>query len=136
MISDPPKFGFGANGIGGINIEELVRFNAELRERGTDLILLPVPVKQAFASVYFSEKAPADHVVAVNHQWFMQQLLENDIEVIDLLPVFHAAADDSPETPYIYNFNRDHHWSSGGRMAAARALAERLVWLRMPPLTF
>jgi hypothetical protein len=126
MISDPPKFGFGANGIGGINIEELVRFNAELRERGTDLILLPVPVKQAFASVYFSEKAPADHVVAVNHQWFMQQLLENDIEVIDLLPVFQAAADDSPETPYIYNFNRDHHWSSGGRMAAARALAERL----------
>ena len=127
MISGPPDFAADGLCSQGFDLDGLIRFNAELRERGIDLILLPVPVKGAFASVFFSEKAPADRVVAVNHQWFMQQLLENDIEVIDLLPVFHAAADDSPEKPYIYNFNRDHHWASGGRMAAARALAERLA---------
>jgi len=126
MLGSPVNF--RATGLGSqmFNLEEIIRFNTELRARGIDWVLLPVPIKSAFTSVFFSEKAPKDRIVAPNMYWLYQQLLEHDIEALDLLPAFHAAADDSPETPYIYNFNRDHHWSSGGRMAAARALAERL----------
>ena len=55
MLGSPVNF--RATGLGSqmFNLEEIIRFNTELRAREIDLVLLPVPLKSAFTSVFFSE---------------------------------------------------------------------------------
>jgi len=105
-------------------IPAIVDFHDELKRRGIDLVVLPVPPKAAI----YPEKIladidlhgqPADPLLAR----FYDELRGRGIDVVDLAPVFlqNRATDRGPVF-----CKTDSHWSGFGCVLAAQAIAEKI----------
>lgn len=102
----------------------IVDFHTQLRERGIELLLVPVPPKAAIypEQIGFSS-TPTGNVIAPDVQAFYDQLRSRGVNVLDLTATFAAARDDSRGPVYC---RTDSHWSGAGTVIAAQAIAEQV----------
>ena len=101
----------------------ILDFHRQLRERGIDLLLVPVPPK---ASIY-PDKLGLDATVSASSstpylQQFYKELREHEIEVLDLSTNFAQPPETARGPVYC---KTDSHWSGLGCVLAAGAIAER-----------
>jgi hypothetical protein len=111
-----------------VAIRSLRAFQEELRSRGTELIVLPVPDHAMVYGHHILTNAPPELEFLPGYTEILLALLEADIEVVDVLDAFRqqAARDlQRPEPVPVMRYD-DHHWASGGMGLAAELLAERL----------
>src|SRR5207245_10054900 len=94
-----------------------------LRSQGIDLVFMPVPKMTEAYPDRQAQPCPADRIVAPHLRRLWLELLQNDVEVIDLLPTFLAMPDRDAQPLY---FPDDPHWAPRGWHVAAKILAERL----------
>ncbi len=95
-------------------LRALSRFLGHL---GARVVAMPLPRK----CVAMAHELPTGLEVHPEHDaLFAERLREAGVELVDLLPVFAASADDPVYAP------ADTHWSSHGALLAARALAQAL----------
>jgi hypothetical protein len=94
-----------------------------LRQKGIDLIFVPVPKMTEIYIEHFIDPCPGDGVIAPHLRRILLELLERDVEVVDGFPLFRARRDDGRE--YLYNAV-DTHWSPRGTRVMAKALADRI----------
>jgi len=110
-------------------VDAIVHLDRQLKARGIDLIVVPIPSKLAVYPDYLSDKAPGDRGVAVPVLRLMRDLAARDVEVIDLYTPFaeHRAAHEREGTGKadLY-YQKDSHWLNRGAVLAAEAVAERL----------
>jgi hypothetical protein len=95
-----------------------------LKQRGIDVIFVPVPKMTEVYPEHFAERCPTDRIVAPQMRRLILELLESGIEVVDLLPAFLAEADKDPAPLYQ---PADPHWTPRAQAIAARAIAGRLM---------
>jgi alginate O-acetyltransferase complex protein AlgJ len=114
----------------------ILDFKKQLDSAGIDLIMVPVPCK-AFvypeAILGGSTTGPAPARMDTFHQQFFDQLKQNGITVIDLLPDFLAARN-GPDGPLYCK--QDTHWSGNGIAIASQkitALLSGKPWLTAAP---
>ncbi|MEY2501623.1 MAG: alginate O-acetyltransferase complex protein AlgJ [Verrucomicrobiota bacterium] len=105
-------------------VPAMVDFHQQLKARGIELIVVPVPPK---ASVYPEKMVPGHDVrandpAAVLHQ-FYDELRAAGLNVLDLGGVFLEKRDD-PRGPVFCK--TDSHWSGLGCVLAAQAIAEKI----------
>ena len=102
----------------------IIDFNKQLKERGIQLLVVPVPSK---ATIYpekiFSELSVSSGDVAAPVSTFYDELRANDIEVLDLVPRYIEYRAREHEELFC---KTDTHWSGSGCVLAARAIAKRL----------
>jgi SGNH hydrolase-like domain, acetyltransferase AlgX len=102
----------------------IVDFQAQLKQRGIELLLVPVPPK---AVVYPEKILPgysgtADDATAYLRQ-FYEQLRHHGVEVLDLAPFFSKSRESEHGPVYC---KTDTHWSGIGCVIAGQAIAERV----------
>src|ERR1019366_10596082 len=93
-------------------------FSKWLRSANVDLIFVPVP---KMIEVYANKVVPGvppDGIVAPHMRKLFFDLLSQDIEIVDLLPSYLAAAKADPEPLFM---PADSHWSDRAQQIAARA---------------
>jgi hypothetical protein len=102
-------------------VPAIVDFRDQLRARGIELLLMPVPPK---ASIYPDKIAPAINLppaeTAPYLRTFLEELKERGVSVIDLTEPFLQNRD-SDHGPVFCK--TDSHWSGFGCMLAAQAIA-------------
>ena len=103
-------------------LEAFVQFNKDMKARGIDLILLPATPKLNYESHLLFDGVDAKTEVWPGWSNMMVQLLEHDIEVIDTVDEFRAAA--SGKVPVVWK--NDGHTGPEGRRIMGEALAKRL----------
>lgn len=101
----------------------IVSTDRQLKERGIDLIVVPVPTREEIYADRIVTNIDSSAPVSPYRVAFIQALLEQDIEAIDLGPAMAAARDRAASALFQY---ADPHWSSEGIVLAARELATRL----------
>lgn len=101
----------------------LQNLNMQLRQRGIDLIVAPVPRKEVVHADRFSKLAPADGIYLANRQRFLKQLLDADVEVLDFVPGYQKARD---QHEWFFYDAEDFHPVDGGIQVQAREIAARL----------
>lgn len=101
----------------------LSNLNRQLRLRGIDLIVVPIPHKEEVHADEFSSLAPADGIFLANRLRFLRQLLDADIEVVDLVPALREAR---REFDWLFYDADDFHPADGAIQVAAREVARRL----------
>jgi hypothetical protein len=114
-------------------VRAIVRFRDQLKERGIELLVMPVPGKP---SVYpemlwrcAGEKGNGFYSPTVG---FMHKLQRQGVEVVDLITQFQQVRDEEPaDAPYY--LARDTHWTPKGVELAAEAAAQRLRSLGLAP---
>jgi alginate O-acetyltransferase complex protein AlgJ len=106
-------------------LEAIVDLDRQLKDRGIDLIFVPVPDKLSVYPEKFSAKVPADRQVTPVVRRFMLRLLEADVEVVDLYRPFLARREQNGEDRPLY-FTCDTHWRSQAARLAAGEIAQRL----------
>ncbi len=104
----------------------------QFAQMGTDLIVVPIPMRdQVYASKFVAEM-PEDGVLQPYWLKFQYDLLSRGIEVVDLLPAYRDALD---EEEFLYHYNTtDGHPATAGVLIAADTIAERLrrYWFSTP----
>jgi hypothetical protein len=96
----------------------------EFAKLGTDLLVLPIPIRDQVYAAKFTTDMPEDGVLQPYWLKFHHDLLVRDIEVIDLLPAYRKALD---EEAFLFHYNtKDGHPATAGVLIAAEALAKRL----------
>ncbi len=105
-------------------IPAIVDFQKQLKARGIDLLVVPVPPK---AAIYPEKILPgfdvgADDPAPVLHR-FYEELRAAGIDVLDLAPLFVQNRDDKRGGVFC---KTDSHWSGLGCMLAAQAIAEKI----------
>jgi hypothetical protein len=105
-------------------IPAIVDFHNELKRRGIDLLLMPVPPKAAI----YPEKILPDvdlhgETAAPYLARFYDELRKREIDVVDLAPVFlqNRASEHGPVF-----CKTDTHWSGFGCVLAAQTIAEKI----------
>jgi hypothetical protein len=106
-------------------IDAILGMKEMLDSRGIDLIVMPIPNKAAVYPDVVTDAAPADRLVSVGMFAFMEDLLERDVEVINLYPVFAAWRKTHGDNELLYH-RYDTHWQSKASEIAARLIADRL----------
>lgn len=105
-------------------IPAIVDFRDQLKKRGIDLLLLPVPPKPA---IYPEEILPDvdlhGETAAPYLARFYDELRKREIDVIDLAPVF--VQDRANEHGPLY-CKTDTHWSGLGCVLAAQTIKEKI----------
>lgn len=102
----------------------IVDFNRQLKERGIDLLLVPVPPKAAvYADKVVEQSAQRPDEAAPYLRQFYDKLRERGVDVLDLAPVFARNREDAHGPVYC---RTDSHWSGVGCVLAAEAIAERV----------
>ena len=96
---------------------------AWLKRRGIDVLFVPVPKMTEVYPEHFAAHCPADRIIGPHLRHLLVELLQDDVEVVDLLPLFLRERDKSPEPLYQ---SADPHWTPRGQAVGARAIAERL----------
>ncbi|MEI6534039.1 MAG: hypothetical protein WCN98_01775 [Verrucomicrobiaceae bacterium] len=105
-------------------LKMLISMSRQLRDRGIDLIVVPFPNKEDTNAEIFSKLAPADGWFLPYRQWFLLQLLEADVEVIDLIRPLREARS---KFPSVFYDEHDHHPADGGIQVAAEQITRRLA---------
>jgi SGNH hydrolase-like domain, acetyltransferase AlgX len=103
-------------------IPAIVDFQKQLKARGIDLLVVPVPPK---AAIYPEKISPGfnagkDDAAPVVHR-FYEELRASGIDVLDLTPAFIQNRDDKRGGVFC---KTDSHWSGFGCTLAAHAIAE------------
>ena len=111
----------------------IVDFHEQLKAKGIELILAPVPCK----ALVYPEKlgGPAAGRVDTVHQEFYQQLAAKGVKVLDLADAF---AKEKAKGPDLY-CKTDTHWSPYACELTAKLIKERLgarTWLPAKPGAF
>jgi hypothetical protein len=105
-------------------IPAIVDFQQQLKQRGIDLILLPVPSK---ATIYPEKILPDVDLHSENAAPFLErfygELHSRGVDVVDLMPLF--LQERANERGPIY-CKTDSHWSGFGCVLAAQTVAGRL----------
>ena len=102
----------------------IVDFRQQLKQRGIDLVLLPVPSKVAIypekllPDVDLRGQSPAPFLAR-----FYEELRAAGVDVLDLTPLMIANKNDSR---YPVFCKTDSHWSGTGCKLAARAVGEKV----------
>jgi len=102
----------------------ILDFQAQLKQAGVELILMPVPAK---AAIYPDKvldartPGPGEPGVAGADEEFLKLCVRHGVNVLDLAPAFQAARAD--ETVPLYCMT-DSHWSGRGCEVAAALLAK------------
>ncbi len=100
----------------------LVTLDQQLKARGIDFIYLPIPAIEEVYPENHLAMPPADGIVQPRGRQFLLRLLQADVEVSDLLPVFRAA-----RAGYGLGLKEDDHWNDRQIELAARHVAARLA---------
>jgi SGNH hydrolase-like domain, acetyltransferase AlgX len=105
-------------------IPAILDFQAQLRRRGIELLLVPVPPK---AAVYPEKIVPgysaaSDDPTPYLHR-FYEELRRDGIEVLDLAPVFSKSRENARGALFC---KTDTHWSGAGCVMAAEAIAAKV----------
>jgi hypothetical protein len=98
-----------------------------LKQRGIDLIFVPVPKMTEVYVDHFLDGCPADGIVAPHVRRVLLDLLEADVEVVDGFSLFRALRDTDRE--YLYN-TADPHWAARGMRIMAKELGDRVARYR------
>ena len=100
----------------------IVDFQKQLKARGIDLLVVPVPPKAAIypEKILPEFKGESDDAAAALHS-FYAELRAAGIDVLDLSPVFIKNRDDKRGGVFC---KTDSHWSGLGCTLAAQAIAE------------
>ena len=99
----------------------IIQFDRQMKERGINLIVVPVPNS---TQVYAHELSNDLHLEdVVWHPWahMIVKLLEYDVEVLDLLDLYKTYSGDNTTLNYY-----DHHWAHAGMEIVSREIAQRL----------
>ncbi|HEV2840569.1 MAG TPA: hypothetical protein VGW39_04520 [Chthoniobacterales bacterium] len=112
-------------------IPAIVDFQKQLKARGIDLLVVPVPPK---AAIYPEKILPGFDVGAADpapvlHR-FYEELRAAGIDVLDLAPLFIQNRNDKRGGVFC---KTDSHWSGLGCVLAAQAIAENLRGKLAPP---
>jgi hypothetical protein len=94
-----------------------------LRQRGIDLIFVPVPKMTEVYIEHFLDPCPADGIIAPHMRRTLLELLQKDVEVVDGFPLFRSLKDLDAE--YLYN-TADTHWAPRGMRIMAKEIADRI----------
>src|ERR1041384_3361242 len=115
----------------------IIHFQEQLKERGIELVLAPVPVKPSI----YPDQLPARYDLSlgppVNHSLaeFYRRLSDNGVTVIDLIPKLWQAR--AQGTLWLAH---DSHWTPRGMQVYVKALADELKnrydFLRAPAQAF
>jgi hypothetical protein len=95
-----------------------------LRARGIDLIFVPAPKMTEVYIEHFLDPCPADGIIAPHVRHTLLELLNEDVEVVDGLPLFRSIRDADRE--YLYN-TADMHWGFRGIRIMAKEVADRIA---------
>jgi hypothetical protein len=114
-------------------IPAMVDFQKQLKARGIDLLVVPVPPK---AAVYPEKILPGfnvrtDDAAPLLHR-FYEELRAAGIDVLDLTPLFLQNRDDNRGGVFC---KTDSHWSGLGCTLAAQAIAENVRAKLTAPLS-
>jgi acetyltransferase AlgX (SGNH hydrolase-like protein) len=105
-------------------IPAIVDFNKQLKDRGIQLLLVPVPPK---AEIYPDKILPEVHVsgseITPLMGLFYDELRSQGVDVLDLALSFLAYRTKEQEAVFC---KTDTHWSGIGCMLAAQAIAEKI----------
>jgi SGNH hydrolase-like domain, acetyltransferase AlgX len=103
-------------------IPAIVDFQKQLKARGIDLLVVPVPPKAAIypEKILPGFKVGTDDAAPVLHR-FYEELCAAGIEVLDLMPALVQNRDDKRGGVFC---KTDSHWSGFGCTLAAQAIAE------------
>ncbi|GEM_PF-5964273 len=111
-------------------MEAMKHLQAQLAERGTDLILMPIPHQGIVYAHRMQENLDAKSCIHPAYTEGLIQLIDAGIEVVDVLDEFRAFEDVSfpehPGTKAGVLHPGDHHWTSAGMDLGNKILAERL----------
>jgi hypothetical protein len=98
-----------------------------LREKGIDLVFVPVPKMAEVYAEHFLEPCPEDGVTAPHVRRTLLEMLDDGVEVVDGWALFRAQRETDAE--YLYN-TADSHWAPRGMRVMAKELADRIVRYR------
>jgi hypothetical protein len=104
-------------------------FHEQLRERGIELVVLPVPNKESICPEMLSRRAEGAGVIKTPRtRGLLAALKTAGIEVVDLFEEFERAQQTkSPIDQSALYLVEDSHWSSEGMQLAVRAVARRIL---------
>ena len=107
-------------------IASVILFRDQLRARGIELIVLPMPGKPSLYGEMLTTRLSGVEKVASPTRPLIAQLRRAGVEVVDLFELFgrHKSPSDHP----LY-LARDTHWSAAAAELAAAAVAARLKQL-------
>jgi hypothetical protein len=105
------------------SIPAIVAVKNWLKNRGIDLIFVPVPKMIEVYPERVAENVPPSRIVAPHVRKMILDLLSQDVEVIDLLPAFLEARREDSAPLYL---PADPHWSDRGQRIAAGEIVRRL----------
>ena len=102
----------------------ILDFRDQLKQRGIELLLVPVPPKPAiYADKILPDINPStDNPAPYLHQ-FYEELRSRGVEVLDLEPLFLERREGKHGPVFC---RTDTHWSGAGCVLAGRAIAERI----------
>jgi hypothetical protein len=105
-------------------IPAIVDFQKQLKARGIDLLVVPVPPKAAIypEKILSGFDVRTDDAAPLLHR-FYEELRAAGIDVLDLIPLFIQNRDDKRGGVFC---KTDSHWSGLGGMLAAQAIAENI----------
>lgn len=113
----------------------IVDFNEQMKKRGIELLVVPVPCK----ALIYPEKlgGPAGGRLDAAHQGFYTRLADQGVKVLDLAEVF-LKEKAIPAAPLLY-CKTDTHWSPYACERTARLIKARIgapAWLKPNPAAF
>jgi hypothetical protein len=94
-----------------------------LRDRGIDLIFVPVPKMTEVYVEHFLDPCPPDGIIAPQVRQTLLELLKEDVEAIDGTKLFRSLRDTDAE--YLYH-TADSHWAPRGMRIMAKEIADRI----------
>jgi hypothetical protein len=98
-----------------------------LRERGVDLIFVPVPKLTEVYIDRFLDPCPPDGIIAPHMRHAMLELLDDGVEVVDALPILRAVRDSDSE--YLYNAATTV-WGPRAMRVIAKVVGDRIARYR------
>jgi hypothetical protein len=118
---------------GGDPLEVICDFAKQMRERGIQVVVVPIPGKASIYPDKLSALVDPGQPVHAHTRRFTKELRDAGVEVIDIHDVFwsHRAEADRLNRP-LY-MRTDTHWTGHGVILAAEAIAGRIkkeLWYR------
>jgi hypothetical protein len=98
-----------------------------LQQQGIDLIFVAVPKMSEVYPDHMLDPSPPDGIIAPHVRRMLLDLLNDDIEVVDGLPLFRELRD--TDTEYLYN-TADAHWAPRAMRIMAKEVADRIARYR------
>jgi len=102
--------------------DAIVDFAAQLRARGAELLVVPVPSKPSVYPELLARGPRPGPALATHTLRFIGELRRRGVDVLELHRVFLGARSTHPRGPSLYMAS-DTHWTGDGLRLAARAIA-------------